>query len=975
VKRFLLALFIVAWSPRAFALNASLDVSQYAHAMWKNADGFMPWTIYAIAQTPDGYLWLGTESGLVRFDGVTFSPWQPPANQVLPSTYITALSATPDGALWIGTDRGLAMWDGRTLRSHDRLADRYVGTLLRTRDGTVWLISVNRATGKSLLCAVASGAVTCSGEDGGPGADAIGLHESRDGTLWVGTRDGVWLWKPAGRRFFPIGRRQNGIQGLYDGDDGSLHVITETGVRRLAGSEVTEVVAFSPPIAGANVRRALRDRDGSVWMESMSGVVHVRKGRVEVFTKVQGLSADRIYTIFEDREGNIWVATSGGLDRFSDAVGATVSSRQGLASDLVNSVLVSRDGSIWAATAAGVQHLGASATTLDRTRGVTSVFEDQAGRIWAAGDEGVVGLIENGRLADVAGFPRDFTRSIVEDSDYVWVVNQARGIFRMSRDAQVAEHVDWNPPNVSAAAADPRKKGIWVGFGAGGVAHYVDGRTREAYSPADGVGPGRVRWLSLDGDGTLWIATEGGLSRLQNGRIATWNRQHGLPCDTILWMIDDGRGALWLSTSCGLLRVDKADLTDSAAVVHSTTFDSSDGVRTHLEMYPLTAPVIRAGDGRIWFVAQEGLGVIDPKRLAYNRAPPSVQIEHVIVDHKEMPVAGTARATLPALTRDVEISYTALSLVAPEKNRFRYKLDGYDSDWQDAGHRRQAFYSHLPPRTYRFRVIASNNSGVWNEAGAALEVVIPPAYYQTTWFAALVGGVVVALVWGAHRVRLRIVERHEREISALNERLMKAQEQERIRIAGELHDGVMQQMLAVTMMLGTTKRKAARDADIQASIEKIQQKVIQAGTDIRQLSHGLHPPLLQEAGLPGALRSYCEQFGMASNIAIDCALDETARDLSRGAALALFRITQEAIGNAVKHANAKHITVHLARVNGSIALTISDDGIGFDRNRLSTSGGLGLVMMRERAGQLNGTFDFDSAPGRGTRIRVVIPFR
>src|SRR5262249_8137271 len=194
--------------------------------------------------------------------------------------------------------------------------------------------------------------------------------------------------------------------------------------------------------------------------------------------------------------------------------------------------------------------------------------------------------------------------------------------------------------------------------------------------------------------------------------------------------------------------------------------------------------------------------------------------------------------------------------------------------------------------------------------------------------------------------------------------------------AGELHDGVMQQLLGVTMLLGTTKRKiASNPADAEASIGKIQQKLVQTGTDIRQLSHGLHPPLLQDEGLPGALRSYCEQFGAASSIPVACEIDESARDLSRGAALALFRITQEALGNAAKHAKTKHVAVRLKRADGTIALTISDNGIGFDRSRLSTSGGLGLVMMRERAGQLNGTFDYESALGRGTTIRVVIPFR
>jgi signal transduction histidine kinase len=236
-------------------------------------------------------------------------------------------------------------------------------------------------------------------------------------------------------------------------------------------------------------------------------------------------------------------------------------------------------------------------------------------------------------------------------------------------------------------------------------------------------------------------------------------------------------------------------------------------------------------------------------------------------------------------------------------------------------------------------------------------------------------GTSLALVWAAHRVRLRIVEKHRQEISALNERLMKAQEQERIRIAGELHDGVMQEMLAATMMLGTAKRRIAEDSGATATIDKIQQKLIQVGTDIRQLSHDLHPPLLQDAGLPEAVRTYCEQFSASCGIPVVCDANDSARDLSRGAALALFRIVQEALGNAAKHASATRINVHLTRGDGVVSLAVSDDGVGIDRSRLGTSGGLGLIMMRERANQLSGKFDFESAPGRGTTIRVVIPFR
>jgi signal transduction histidine kinase len=373
----------------------------------------------------------------------------------------------------------------------------------------------------------------------------------------------------------------------------------------------------------------------------------------------------------------------------------------------------------------------------------------------------------------------------------------------------------------------------------------------------------------------------------------------------------------------------------------------------------------------------DGVSVLDPRRLPFNPLPPPVQVEQLNADRTIYEVASTAdgRVRLPALIRDLEIDYTALSLVAPEKMRFRYKLEGRDSDWQDVGTRRQAFYTDLSPGNYRFRVIASNNSGVWNEEGATVDFVISPAYYQTPWFGVLSTGLVLALVWTGHRVRLRIVERHQREITALNERLMKAQEQERIRIAGELHDGVMQEMLAVTMTLGTAKRRIADGSDAKAMIDKVQERMIRMGTEIRQLSHELHPPILQEAGLPQAVRSYCEEFSVSSGIPVSCDADENARELSRGTALALFRIVQEALGNAAKHASPTHITVRLARFNQNVLLTVSDNGVGFDRSRVGSLTGLGLITMRERVGQLHGNFDLHSTPSRGTTISVTVPFR
>jgi len=980
-RRIIFAAVLLTWGRSALALNPSLDVSQYVHTVWRNREGLAKGVITAITQTRDGYLWLGTEFGLLRFDGVRTVEWQPPGSQRLPSSSITGLLGTRDGSLWIGTSSGLVSWNGRTVTRYPE-ADGTVINLLEDRHGSIW--ATRFALGRFWLCGIRAGRTQCT--DDRRIRIFAALFEDKSGTLWAGVGDGVWRWSEP-RRPYLWGSEPNGIQGIAEGDGGELLIAIAGELKRLAGDRVETAFRLPESVRRFQARVLRRDRDGGLWLGTAGGgVVHMHRGRTDVFTHAGGLSNDNVNGIYEDREGNIWVRTDGGIDQFRDPTVATLSTDQGLSNDRVSALAARKDGSVWIGTYEGLNRwqdgvVRQIAPPGLPVNGVQYLHEDIRGRLWMTTGKGL-GYLEDGRFVPVRA-TTDTTNAagITEDTQgTVWAAIREIGLIEVTSGGRVRERSlrslgqsGW----VSTILADPARGGVWLGFGDGGAAHFTGDRIEKSYGAADGLAPGRVTAFWFDRDRALWIATEGGLSRLKNDRIVTLGSANGLPCEVLHWLIQDESGAFWIYASCGLMRVPAADM-ERAQTIHAAVFDQSDGVRSSRAIGSYGPHVVRAADGRLWFAPQfEGVSIVDPRHLPTNAMRPPVRIEQLTADHVAHDVTSADGAVrLPPRVRDLEIDYTGLSFVAPEKVRFRYQLEGFDPGWRDTNSRRQAFYTNLSPGTYRFRVIASNASGVWNETGAALDLMIPPAYYQTRWFLALSVGFVLALVWTAYRTRLRIVEKHQHEISALNERLMKAQEQERIRIAGELHDGVMQQMLAMTMMLGTAKRKiAGHPADAEASIEKVQQKLIQTGTDIRQLSHGLHPPLLQEGGLPAAVRSYCDQFGTASSIAVDCELDEAARDLSRGAALALFRITQEALGNAAKHAKAKHVAVTLARRDGSIALTVSDDGVGFDRSRLGTAGGLGLVMMRERAGQLNGTFEFESAPGRGTTIRVVIPFR
>lgn len=970
---------------QASALDPDVRLTQYRHTAWRVQDGHFASAPHAIAQTSDGYIWIGTGAGLVKYDGVRFTPWVRPGETRPFTAAVYSLLSASDGTLWIGTAT-------RLLSLRDDKVEEHVGgrinAIVEDRTRRIWVARSRPPDSAGGLCQAAGEKPRCIGGDDRLRLPyAVTLAEDADGHLWVGSSGQLLRWREDSHRSYFRGQlaRFEGLQAVTSvvaaGDGVVWAAIPREGfgVFRML-DDVPSSVTFTDART-ANVDRLFVDRDRSMWMGTTNdGIYRVSGRRIQRFDSDAGLSGNAVTGFFEDREGSLWVATSKGLDRFRDSRVLTFSTAEGLSADLAGSVLAGDDGRVWIGNKGGLDVVEGNTVTSIRLPGhnVTSLWQDHSRRLWV-GLDNELAIYQGGRFSKVTSREGSSLVGAViamtEDRDRdIWasVVGAKRRLLRI-RDRQVQEEfsTDQIPP-ARALAADPGG-GIWLGLLKGHLGHYHRG-TFEAFPLQLGETP--VLNLMVDRDGSVWASSALGLARVKDGAVKTLTTRNGLPCDSVAGAIRDRDDTLWLYAKCGLMAIDDGEVErwsrqpDTAAVQYRL-FDMLDGAMPDASSF--RPSVSTSPDGRLWFVNDAVLQMIDPAGLRMNTVVPPVYVEALRADRHDYGIAGLVN--LPARSRDIEISYTALSLAVPEKVRFRYRLDGRDRDWHDAGTRRQAFYSDLPPGEYRFQVTASNHDGVWNEQGATLAFVIAPAYYQTTWFPAVTAGVVAAMALAAHRVRVRIVESNQRDISALNERLMKAQEQERVRIAGELHDGVMQEMLAATMLLGSAKRHAVDGSPVQSAIDKVQQKLIRVGTDLRQLSHDLHPPALQDAGLPKAVRDYCDEFSTASGIPVSCETDPGVDDLSRGTALALFRILQEALGNAAKHAQAARITVRLERAGQLVSLVIADDGVGFDRHRLPPTRGLGLISMRERAGQLSGRFEVTSVPGRGTTVLVVIPFR
>ncbi len=978
-------------SPPALALDPSLEVSQYARSTWRIRNGFSLGNIYAIAQTPDGYLWFGTEFGLVRFDGVRSTPWQPPAGQHLPAQNINALLVTRDGTLWIGTFAGLATWSGGKLTRRPELGDEFVASLFEDRDGTVWAGTLEPS---GRLCALKSDGAQCYGTDGAFGRAVWALYEDSSGTLWGAAESGLWRMKPGPPRRYATPTE---LIGLSKGDDGRLLIAVHgAGMLQFVGDKVEPYPVRSAinsnkllPDRDIDSNRLLRDRDGGLWIGTVErGLIHVHNGRTDVFTQSDGLSGNVVLSLIEDREGNVWVASTGGLDRFRELPVATISVKQGLSSDATEAVLAATDGSIWIGAHQGLTRWKNGQTTIfGKASGLPddapqSLFQDDRGRIWASPRHGLA-YFKDGRFVAVNAVPGGMVHYIAGDKAGNLWLSEDRSLLHV-RDGRLVEHFLWSELGHSQSAQvllSDRDSGLWLGFWVGrDVSYFKDRQIRASYTATNGLG---IADLQLDRDGALWAATQaGGLSRFKDGRIATLTRRNGLPCDTIHWTVEDDDRSFWLYTACGLVRIVRSEMdawiADPKRRIETTVWDAADGVRLRSLAASEYGPRVAKGtDGKIWFLTGEGVQVVDPRHLAVNKLPPPVRVEQIVADRKiywqNLPGVPVLNMRLPARTRDLQIDYTALSLVAPEKVHFKYKLEGQDSDWREVVNDRQVQYSNLAPGPYRFRVIACNNSGVWNEQGDTLDFSIAPAYYQTSWFRALCVAAFLALLWAAYWWRLRQLH-HQFEMT------LEARVGERTRIARELHDTLLQSAHGMLLRFQTVSQLLPeRPTEAKDRLDSAIEQTANFITEARDEVEGLRDSTVQSNDLALAISTLGEELAADSTgqrPALGVAVEGQSRELHPLLRDEVYKIAAEALRNAFLHANAKQVEVEIRYDNERFRLRVRDDGKGIDAAILSQQGKekhYGLPGMRERATLIGGKLTIWSEVDVGTEVELRIP--
>jgi signal transduction histidine kinase/ligand-binding sensor domain-containing protein len=947
----------------AAASPADGILSGYSLTSWNDGAGRPLGSVYAIAQADDGYLWIGADAGLLRFDGWRFFLWDSLSETPILGS-VKTLNVAKGGGLWVGSANPASVGkiqEGR-LQHYDTGLEglEAVTAVVEDGAGSVWAIvdwnlynwDGGRWQRVSLPWKGRAGQVRH-------------LFASRAGTVWVGTRWGVFEQVETTTAFKLVS--DDHVWGIDEDRTGRIWTTdVAAGFRQLGASHAP---AHSLEAAGY---RLLHDRQDVLWVGTFGdGLWRVRTAErvasVERAALRTGLSSDSVLSLMEDREGNVWVGTTVGLHRLTKRPLTPLEDV-----GFVLTVLPNRADLVLAGTTRGLVQLkespsGWRADHIGSTPEIRTLFRDKQGTLWVGAANGLWRLAD-GRVIreDLGSRSEMLVLSIAPAPGGGLWLGDGQWVYRWNGSTPVPLTLPRESgfSTLTFADADSHHR-LWLGSGKKIGVLDPDG-TFHVLGSADGLSsPTNVALYDMveDHDGVIWLGTSAGLSRFVDGRITSVGAAHGLPGDRVWSIVEDSSNDLWLSLDRGIVRLSRDDIAEamkspSGRMLYQM-YDPKDG----LAGAPLgQINSAREANGRLWFVRGGGVTEVNPADLMPRSGPSVIRIEDVIANDHRLDLS---QHSLPAGTRRLEVSFTVLTFAASNRIRFRYRLDGFDTDWVDAGPRRTVFYTNLSPRDYRFRVEAHSEDGTWSTSAADWAFAIEPAIYQTRWFYALVATMIVActvLVW---RFRLALVRRQFSLALA-----------ERARLSREIHDTLLQSLVGVALQFdGIANALGPSSVSAREQLTRIRRQVEAYIREARQSIWDLRSPILETHDLAAALGAFAKEalgdkpIRFTSVVTGDDAIRPPKVDNQ------LLRIGQEAITNAVRHSHARRIHLEIAFGSQVVRLRVEDDGCGFEGNRstVDEESHYGLTTMRERAEELGGTFSIVSAAGRGTSIEAVIP--
>ena len=944
-----------------WAAAPQTGLSGYSSRVWRTQDGLPEATIQAMAQTPDGYLWIGTTGGLVRFDGVRFTVFNRENTALLRENSVSALLAARDGALWVGTQGGgVLRYSGGAFRAYGAgqgLENEFVSAIYQDRVGTLWVGAewgLYRLEKERFLRA--------DMRNGIPGMWVHAAAEDADGRLWLAGA-GLVAVSPAGTKVYYNGRRADFFRAIAPDPDGTVWAGSITGLERLdrGGTAFTKAAPRDRV-----VRALLRDSNGNLWIGTTAGLILQRDGTQTLFTAPEALPDNQVLAALEDSEHNLWFGTGNGLLCWRPGAPAVIDRNEN-----IRTVYRDPDGTLWVTAAsgrvfqvAGGRLVQAQLPAEVRTLPVRTVFRDRSGGLWlGTGGLGVV-HVEHGRATRHAshngGPTNGFVTAFCEDGEGAMWIGTEGGLARF-RGGRIDKYhpfrADYGPgfrglPYATVRALVAARDGdLWIGTD-GGLARFRDGKF--AFDPVIDRMRGEKVWaIHEDPASCLWLGTRGnGLFRVCQGKLVRFTTANGLASNYIYQVLGNGAGGLWLASPGGIF---SATGSRPETVRLDGMFRGMDG-QIPGGIQPSGAV---AGDGGLWMATSTGVVHVAPGLLAPRAVPPAL-IEQVVADGRRVTPGPGLR--LGPGDGELEIGYTAVRLATPEGLRFRYRLEGFDEGWVEAVNNRVAHYTNLRPGRYVFRVHAYDSSAPGKSSEAALPVVWLPYVYQTWWFRTLLAAAAVAAGW---QVYLALARR---------QRLRAALMEERNRLAREMHDTLVQGCVGACSMLdaaGALEGSAPERARelVRAAREQVHLTIDEARRAIWNLRSR------SAAGFGARLTELSHGIGRDGGVAIRVDVRGTPEKLEPGTEDNLLLVAREALQNAVRHAAPTRIGLEVRYSREAVEMRIADNGTGFDAAAAGfrQSHHYGLVGMRERVETLGGCFELTSKQGRGTVVRLRVP--
>jgi signal transduction histidine kinase/ligand-binding sensor domain-containing protein len=953
------------------AADAPTLLTGFNLTSWTQKDGLGSPLIWSVVQDDVGYLWLGTDAGALRFDGGRFVAWDRLTHIPNPTVSVRTIFVASDGTLWFGLGEPggiIALKSGRArvYGVEDGLSEGVVMTITEEPNGTVW------AGGRFGLSRLVSDRWQPADKSLPPGL--VNEILIADDAVIVATASGVYRRPKHDDTFSQLGRFR----------DNARSVVTDHFAR----------VWIADPISGARFveddaglallglrgrgSRLMHDSRGNLWVGTGGqGLWRLRHdetlspGVLERTSTATGLSDDGVTDMREDRDGNIWVATRDGLNRLTPHKMTPITDV-----GIVTAVDVARDGPVWVGTVDAIVpfangQVGARATPIPLPDPPLAAMQtDTAGTLWVATAKALM-RVTAGRLQPVPlrGVPITGLTDLTSDGgDGLWLHDSARGLLHW-RDGVLTPAILPAEVKSSAVLASFTDRGghAWFTFEQGVVARIDAAGDVQVYDESRGLTAGPYRALHQDETGAIWFGGDRGLTRFAGETFTTIPTTTTMPIKRVIGIVHDGRGALWLAIEAeGLLRLSRDEiaraLADPAHAMLYAAYDKVDGMAGTSRWFGSKAAV-RSANGQLWFVAGRGVTVVDPETLAADRpSNDMVHIEGAVVDGQ--PLSPEAAETLRPGTARVQIDYTVLDLTSPQKHRFRYRLEGFDADWLDAGRRHSAFYTNLPPRAYTFHVMATNADGSFAVTPSTWTFVIQPAFYQTRWFAIITvatAAFMIGATWRLHVARMR------RQFSLLVG--------ERARLSREVHDTLLQSMFGYALQVdGLAQAVSSSDPQLRERLARLRLQVEDDIREARQSIWNLRSPGLDERDLPTNLKKTLDQTIGSTNLELSFEVKGDAHRAPSQVEEQLLRIGREAVSNVVRHAQASRVRVLLDYGSSDITLSVTDDGLGFDlAARPDADGHFGLTTMRERAESAGGSLRINTEPGAGTTITVRAP--